>query len=66
MRRPIALLLLLPAYAACSRADADSANARPYGVGIADRGYLLVKGRIAKSGPAAELLASAETRGLYL
>ncbi len=42
MRRSIALLLLLPVHAACSSADADSANARPYGVGVAERGEIRV------------------------
>jgi branched-chain amino acid transport system ATP-binding protein len=36
------------------------------GLGIADRGYVLVKGRIAQEGPARELLSSRAAKSLYL
>lgn len=36
------------------------------GLGIADRGYVLVKGRVAQEGPARELLSSKAAKGLYL
>ncbi|MBN9237733.1 MULTISPECIES: ABC transporter ATP-binding protein [Phyllobacteriaceae] len=36
------------------------------GLGIADRGYVLVKGRVAQEGPARELLSSKAARSLYL
>ncbi|AZV20801.1 ABC transporter ATP-binding protein [Mesorhizobium sp. M7A.F.Ce.TU.012.03.2.1] len=36
------------------------------GLGIADRGYVLVKGRVAQEGPAKELLSSKAARSLYL
>ncbi|THF57050.1 ABC transporter ATP-binding protein [Ollibium composti] len=36
------------------------------GLGIADRGYVLVKGKVAQEGPARELLASRTARSLYL
>ncbi|MER9163145.1 ABC transporter ATP-binding protein [Mesorhizobium sp. M0715] len=36
------------------------------GLGIADRGYVLVKGKIAQEGPAKELLSSKAARSLYL
>lgn len=45
MRCPIrtaVLLLSLSAQLACSRADADDANARAYGVGVAERGEIRV------------------------
>jgi branched-chain amino acid transport system ATP-binding protein len=36
------------------------------GLGIADRGYVLVKGKVAQEGPAKELLSSKAARSLYL
>ena len=36
------------------------------GLGIADRGYVLVKGKVAQEGPARELLSSRTARSLYL
>ncbi|RWQ68412.1 ABC transporter ATP-binding protein [Mesorhizobium sp.] len=36
------------------------------GLGIADRGYVLVKGKVAQEGPAKELLSSKAARTLYL
>ena len=36
------------------------------GLGIADRGYVLVKGRVAQEGPARELLSSKAARSLHL
>jgi branched-chain amino acid transport system ATP-binding protein len=36
------------------------------GLGIADRGYVLVKGKVAQEGPAKELLSSRTARSLYL
>jgi len=36
------------------------------GLGIADRGYVLVKGRVAQEGPAKELLSSKAAKSLYL
>lgn len=36
------------------------------GLGIADRGYVLVKGRVAQEGPARELLSSKAAKSLYL
>lgn len=36
------------------------------GLSIADRGYLLVKGRVAQAGPAEELLSSKAAKSLYL
>ncbi|MER9518351.1 ABC transporter ATP-binding protein [Mesorhizobium sp. M0614] len=36
------------------------------GLGIADRGYVLVKGKVAQEGPAKELLTSKAARSLYL
>ncbi|RWO08015.1 MAG: ABC transporter ATP-binding protein [Mesorhizobium sp.] len=36
------------------------------GLGVADRGYVLVKGKVAQEGPAEELLSSKATRSLYL
>ena len=36
------------------------------GLGIADRGYILVKGKVAQEGPASELLSSRAARSLYL
>lgn len=36
------------------------------GLGIADRGYVLVKGRVAQEGPAKELLSSKTAKSLYL
>jgi branched-chain amino acid transport system ATP-binding protein len=36
------------------------------GLGIADRGYVLVKGQVAQQGPAKELLSSKAARSLYL
>ncbi|KXF74694.1 ABC transporter ATP-binding protein [Paramesorhizobium deserti] len=36
------------------------------GLSIADRGYLLVKGRVAQEGPAKELLSSKAAKSLYL
>ena len=35
-------------------------------LGIADRGYVLVKGKVAQEGPAKELLSSKAARSLYL
>jgi HlyD family secretion protein len=40
--RSALVLLGLPLHSACSRADADAANSRPYGVGVAERGEIRV------------------------
>ena len=40
--RSALVLLVLPLHSACSRADADAANSRPYGVGVAERGEIRV------------------------
>ena len=40
--RSAILFATIPISLACSKADADDANARPYGVGVADRGEIRV------------------------